>query len=142
MEMGIPAFVYEMFPENFNFDVKKRDLFAEIKEEVLAYRDMAEISFPESKILGFIHSFSPIRGELETVQGMLEKEIWKLCMALCDMDLDKLERHGLTKIFPVEKEWNLGVEKLIEYLDCYLGNRNFNVVLILEEGEAEVVLLV
>lgn len=142
MEMGISAYVYERFPENSNFDVKKRDLFAEIKEEVLAYQDMVEISFSESKILGFIHSFSPIKGELETVQGMLEKEIWKLCMVLFDKDSVELERKSLTIMYPVEKRRDRGVEKLIEYLDCYLGNRNFNVVLTLEEGEAEVVLLV
>lgn len=143
MEMGIPACVYDMFPENSNFDVKKRDVFAEIRKEVLAYQeDTADRSFSESKLFEFIHSFALIKCEPETVQDMLEKEIWKLCMALFDRDSVKLERKRLTIMFPLEKEGDCGMEKLIEYLDCYLGNRSFNVVVSFVEGEPEVALLV
>lgn len=57
-------------------------------------------------------------------------------------DFAKLGRKRLTRMFPVEKEGDCGMEKLIEYLDCYLGNRSFNVVVSFVEGESEVALLV
>lgn len=137
VEMAVPLQVYNMFSEKSYFNFEKREKIKMIKNDILC--NPQHISINSSKLCEYINSCPPIAND--TLLDILEDHIVKLCRNLSNTDICLKEKNNL-KLYPIKTNRNYLLEKLIDYLDCYLGNRNFNILVSYRNGIPDILLLV
>lgn len=138
--LSIPLKVYNMFAERPYFNTEKREKFCKLKDIVLDYR---QHSFVDNNALSHILRLCSITNqETTTVLDILEEHIVKLCTSTFDINSTELKRRTIPKIYPQKAERNNSVEKLIDYLDCYIGNREFSVLVSYRKGIPDILLLI
>jgi len=140
VELAIPIQVYNMFGEKANYDFRKREMFVKIREEIFCF--FQGITENNSNILNYINANLENREKPETIQGILEEHIYKLCKVLikkCDAGIER--KVGL-KLYPQKNSQDYLGEKLKEYLDCYLGKRSFNILVSYRNGISEMLVFV
>lgn len=138
IEVSIPRQVYIMFGERVYLDISKRKEIAEISEKVSDY-------IYERK--DFCNAYKQIISSCkvkkkETILDMLEDQIFKICMALFEIKEDQIYRKEELRLYPQKTDRFSMPDKLIDYLDCYLGKRNFNVLVTYSNGMPETLLFV
>lgn len=55
---------------------------------------------------------------------------------------DTEKRKNVSKLYPIKTGQDTLINKLVEYLDCYIGVRNFNIVISYRDGEPDMLLIV
>ena len=95
----------------------------------------------ENKLSGDIHSSYAKHKDKETVLDILEDHITKIYMSLFDINSGELERKADLKLYPLKTEHDYLAERLIEYLDCYTGDRNFNILVSYSSGLPDILLV-
>lgn len=138
VEVSIPSQIYTMFGENAYLNVNKRKEIVEIREKVLNYIQEGKELFDLYKQ---IISQSKIEKK-ETIQDMLEEQIFKISMALFEKKENQIYRKKELRLYPQKTDRVCMLEKLIEHFDCYLGKRNFSVLVIYRKGMPEIALFV
>ncbi|MBD5542325.1 MAG: hypothetical protein HDR00_14275 [Lachnospiraceae bacterium] len=138
VELAIPQQVYTMFGERAYLDISKRKEIAEIREKVSDY--LCEEN-------DFCNAYKQIISQLkvkkkETVLDMLEEQIFKISMALFETKENQIYRKEELRLYPQKTDRVCMLDKLIDYLDCYLGKRNFNVLVTYSNGIREILLFV
>lgn len=139
VEMAIPPQVYTMFSENQYFDTEKREKMCSLKRDILCYTQNQTDGAQFSK---YINLFPTVNKETETILDIIENYIARLCITLFDTDAHEVKRKKVSKLYPIKNEQNSLINKLVEYLDCYIGVRNFNIVISYRDGEPDMLLLV
>lgn len=140
VEMSIPAQAYNMFSEKPYFDEEKRKIFSELKQDILSYTQH-EIR-NGSKISEHISAYSENSEEKGTLLELLEEYILRLCRALFNTDSHELNRRYPLKLYPLKTNSDHTMEKLINCLDCYIGDKPFSVVVSYRKGMPDILLLV
>lgn len=138
VEMSIPLQVYNMFLGNPHYDLKKRERFAKIQNEIFYL------------LQGKVENYSNIAEYLnmnlvkknETVQDILEEHILKLCKVLFEVSSSGIKRKSGRKIYPQKTSSDYLTDMLNNYLECYQGKRNFNIVVSFQCGTPEILLLI
>lgn len=117
--VSVPKSIYKNCETDF-LDINKYETFKMLKKELESYiGDMDE----NSKIFECIKRIMKIQNSNETILDMLQEQIVQLCNSLFDIEQKKLmPQLGL---YPKKIYNNLGLLKLKEYLECFLGERNF-----------------
>lgn len=138
--LSIPLKVYNMFAERPHFNTEKREKFCKLKDIVLDYR---QHNFVDSNALSqILHLCSIANLEPTTILDILEEHIVKLCTSTFDINSSELKQKTISKIYPQKAERDNSVEKLIDYLDCYIGNREFSVLVSYRKGIPDILLLI
>lgn len=117
--VSVPKSIYKNCETDF-LDIDKYEIFKMLKKELENYiGDMDE----NSRIFECIKGIVKIQNSNETILDMLQEQIVQLCNSLFDIEQKKLmPQLGL---YPKKTYNNLGLLKLKEYLECFLGERNF-----------------
>lgn len=139
VEMSIPAQVYGMYSEKPYFDAEKRTKISELKQDILSY---TQHEIKSSIISEYVHTYPDKCGEKETILELLEEYILRLCRALFDVDSHELNRKAPLKLYPLKTNSDHTMDKLINCLDCYVGDKPFSIVVSYRKGMPDMLLLV
>lgn len=139
VETAIPPQVYTMFSEKQYFDTEKREKMCGLKRDILCY---TQNKTDDAQFSKYINLFPAVSKEAETILDILENYIARLCITLFDTDTHEVSRKNVSKLYPIKTEQDTLINKLVEYLDCYIGARNFNIVVFYRDGEPDMLLLV
>lgn len=139
VETAIPPQVYTMFSEKQYFDTEKREKMCSLKRDILCYTQNETDDAQFSKL---INLFPAVNKETETILDILESYIARLCITLFDTDAHEIKRNNVSKLYPIKTEQDSLINKLVDYLDCYIGVRNFNIVVSYRDGAPDMLLLV
>lgn len=140
VEMSIPLQVYSMFSENICLDMEEREIITKIQNEIdCIFQGTGK---RDSTIVEYVNSYSRIAERNETLQDILEEHIVKLCRVLLEMNSDGVKKRKGLKLYAQKTNQDCMIEKLNDYLNCYLGKRNFNIIVSFRQGIPEILLLV
>lgn len=140
VEMSIPFQVYNMFGNKAYFNIKRREVFVEIRDAILFYVQSGnEINNDIFKHINFLFDSEK---QNKTIQDMLEEYIFKQSKALFDISSSKVGRKEEVKLYAQKTNKDFALIKLLDYLDCYIGERNFCVTVSFRKGISEMLLLV
>lgn len=137
IEMSIPIQVYTMFKERSYFDKERRDKFFELKNIITSdYKQESKINGDIAKHLESIMCLNYAKG---TIQGLLEEHIF-LCLKNLFKNYLLEEEQNHFKLYAQKSKQNLIIERLLSYLDSYIGNKNFYIFVTFKEGISNIFL--
>lgn len=142
VEISVPFQVYNMFKEKQYYDTERRKTFVKLKSEIIqCFEQKCKISNEMAvQLKKIINTDSPNR----TIQDILENHIFLLVKNLFrDNFIDTCDEVQVNfKLFAQQSTNNLIFERLLDYLDSYIGNRNFHLLISYKKGIPDIFLLV
>lgn len=138
VEMAIPVKVRTMFYENVYFNQEKFEMFKKLRNEMHIY----DASKANRDAISYMRSFLYEKNKNETVLDLLQENIVKLYKVLYDTQYLKVGINTQMKLYVQNSMNNLIYEKLQNYLDCYIGNRSFYVLVSYISGIPDLSLLI
>ena len=142
MEMSVPFQVYNMFKEKKYYDAERRETFVKLKNEIIqCFEQKCKISNEvAAQLKKIIYTDNPSR----TIQDILENHIFLLVKNLFrDNFIDTCDEEQYDfKLFAQQSTNNLVFERLLDYLDSYIGDRNFHLLISYKKGIPDIFLLV
>lgn len=139
MEVAIPSQVYSMFEGNENFNRERYAFFLNFRAEIRDYLNSSSLdnnTLQES--LNFLFNMEISH---DTLQGILERRIITICKALFGVKIEGIYPKTNLKIYAVNSSRTSLTEKLIECIDCYVGEKSFNVIASFQDGIPDLMLL-
>lgn len=119
----------------------KLDWFLKVREIVNYYLETTEILFESRKML---KSFTEQKGELKTIIDILEMQVSGMVSNLfLDTNEELLSKEDF-RLFVGQKEFvqQNSYIRLLNLLDCLVGNNYFGVNIIFESGRSNITLLI
>lgn len=142
VEISVPFQVYNMFKEKQYYDAKRREIFVKLRSEIIqCFERSCKISNEMAiQLKKIIH----IDSQNRTIQDMLENHIFLLVKNLFkDNFIDTCDEEQFDfKLFAQKSNGDLIFKRLIDYLDSYIGNRNFYLFISYKRGIPDIFLLV
>lgn len=137
IESAIPIQIFDMFSDNMQVDIKKRGKYNKLYSMLVNnYENGISI---DADVFEYIYIASVGN---ETIMDILEEYIVGLCKALFVLEDNRVESKTKLSLYAL-KEVNSGVlKKCIEYLECYLGKRNFLVLVKYNKGVPQIQVLI
>lgn len=136
-EMGIPEHLYKPGLNKENFNLQKRELFIELKAALEDYFNKEESQNLYLKINELFNQ----PGQTNTILDMLEERIVKIIKAIFEITDDDIQLKRRIRLYGNKSEHRNIVDKLMEYLDYYLGEKMFNVLVFYENGVPDLEIL-
>lgn len=140
IEMSIPIQTYTMFKENSFFDEGRRDVFFEFQGTLARYFEQGcsfgnEIEMHLVRVMHLEH-------QNETVLGLLEEHIFKCLRVLFKIGSVEIGGQENLKLYAKKTETNIIAKSLLDYLDCYVGNKNFQLLISFKNGVSSILVVV
>lgn len=133
---SIPEIIYKNYDQIF-FDINKYKKFRLIKLEVEHYIKNKKIS---NEMFDYIKEIEEMQNFNVTILDLLQQKIVELCNVVFDVKKrEMMPRFGL---YSQSGDRNLGLIKLKEYLECYIGERNFVINISYIKGKNHLSILV
>lgn len=140
IEMSIPVQVYTMFKDKPYFDKDRRNIFLKIRENVFCCLEQKNMLDDLKK---YLEKVEHIEFQTDTIQGLIEKYILQLLKIFVISKSIDTGRKKKFKLFASKLEkGNLIEKRLLDYLDSYVGNRNFHLIISYKNGEPDILMLV
>lgn len=141
VEISIPIQVYTMFKDNPCFNMERRNTFIKIQDAVIQYSKQ-KCKFENLETI-YVKRLGNIKCPENTVQELLEERIFKLMEILYDDGIEDAKRKTSFKLFPLKSGYSSNIEdKLLEYLDSYIGNKSFHLIVSYKNGAPDIFLLI
>lgn len=141
VEMAVPAKMKKIFLERTQFDKGKTEIFMELHNKISEYLDnnIQESGEIERDIMRYLNTN---KLELQdTLLGSLEEYIIKLSRALFGTNMTSINTSNMA-LYAGQVKRNLGMHKLLEFIECYIGIKSFNLIVSYKNGLPEILLLV
>lgn len=140
IEMSIPVQVYTMFKNKPYFDKDRRNIFLKIRENVFGYLEQKNMLDDLKK---YLEKVEHMEFQNDTIQGLMEKYILQLLKLFVISKSIDTGRKKNFKLFASKLEKSNLIEKrLLNYLDSYVGNRNFHLIISYKNGDPDILVLV
>lgn len=140
VEISIPIQTYFMFKDKAYFDGKKRDFFVKLRDMILKhFKQERELN---DEIRSQVELAMCMKRQDKVIMGILEEQIQWFLKILFVHDLAELGLQKNLKLYAKKSVQSVIEERLISYLDCYLGDRNFQLFIAFENGESNIHLIV
>lgn len=137
VQVGIPELVYTTCLNKKSFNLKKRKLYCELKEALTKFIVKNEKNDLD-KIIGLILSE---KNSNQTLQDILEKNILDICRSFFNVGNFELLPPKALKLY-TNKQEQISILKILEnYIDCYIGNKNFHILVSYEKGKPHLAIL-
>lgn len=134
--VSVPELIYKNC-ENDSLDIDDYEKFKMLKKELENYIGNTD---ENSRIFECVKEIVKIQNSNETIMDMLQEQIVQFCNSLFDVEQKKLmPQLGL---YPKKTYNNLGLLKLTQYLECFLGERNFVINVSYTKGNSGLSILV
>lgn len=132
IEMSIPVQVYTMFKENQYFNKERRETFLKFQSTFIQYFENGCV-FSDEMIMQ-LDRIMHLEYQNKTVLDLLEEHIFKYLRAFFKISSVEIGVQKNLKLYAQKTESNLIVENLLNYLDCYVGNKNFQLLISFRNG--------
>ena len=140
MEMSLPAQVYNMFPDKSYYDKERREVFVKLRDTITCVLEQGgAINEEIGKQFGMIRCLDY---QNQTVQGILEKYIFRMGRTLLENGIMKEDGKEIYKLYAKKTDEILIIKKILDYLDSYIGNRNFHLIVSFRKGVPDVLIIV
>ncbi len=134
IEMSIPVQVYNMFKGKLYYDKARREIFVKLRSIISSVLKQGGIINEEMvKQLEIIRC---LNYQNQTVQGILEKYIFSMERILLE---NSKERY---KLYAKKSDENAIMKKMLDYLDSYIGNNNFHLIVSFKKGVPDIFIIV
>ena len=141
IQTSLSGNVYDMFRERLYFEQERRNVFLEMREAMAHCFETNGIS-KDCAIL-YLEKITCMERQENTIQGLLEQHIFRLLKAIIDNETAETSGKTKFKLFAQKSEQNnLIEERLLKYLDSYIGNKNFHLLVSYKNGEPNILLIV
>lgn len=140
IEMSIPIQAGTMFKERAYFDLERRNEFLKLRNVIASY--LEEKGIFNDEISAEIGNVLGLEYQSEIVLGLLEEPIFKLLRALFKINDVEIGGQKNSKLYAKKTEQNLIAETLLKYLDCYTGDRNFQLLISFKNGRPGIFVVV
>lgn len=140
IEMSIPIQTYTMFKENSFFDEERRDTFLEFREALVCCFEQGGAFGNEME--RHLERVMHLEHQNKTVLGLLEEHIFKCLRVLFKIDSVEIGGQKNLKLYAKKTETNIIVKSLLDYLDCYVGNKNFQLLISFKNGVPSILVVV
>ena len=140
VEMSFPVQTYSMFKERHYFDAERREIFSKLRNMLVCYFEQGDVLSDE--ISTQIESVMCIKHQDKVVFDLLEEYVLRFLNVLFKNSSADLGLQKNMKLYAQKSEQNIIAERLISYLDCYIGNRNFQLLVAYKDGESNIFLAV
>lgn len=142
LEIGIPIQVYNIFGDVPALDASKRELLKKIREELCDYFN--KIAPLREEMMIDIETFLNTKFYRGTIMALLEDTIRTIlkAMFIIEPDGNIVSETPKLAIFPLKASQNSIKNKLLEYLDCYIGNRNFYILVSYDDGFGDISVII
>lgn len=138
VEMSIPIQVYSMFEEKHIFNKERLELFVKLRNILFLFFEQNNIL--SNEMIAQIESIISLKLQNKTVKDLLEEYIQRFLRVLFEDYSMEMALQKNLKLYALKSEQNIIVERLMSYLECYTGNRNFEVLVSYKEGESSIVI--
>lgn len=140
VEMSVPAFAYKMNGDKSYYDEKRLRFFMKLHDHISQYHKQGcRSNFDIRSDLEEIKSLDDLEN---TVLHMLKEQISDFLELLFDNDCMKEFGHGNMKLWAGKEEDHLLLKRLLDYLDSYVGNKNFYLLVFYKNGLPTIQLVV
>lgn len=140
VEMSIPIQIYSMFKEEHYFDEERREIFLKLRNMLVCYFEKGDVSGDE--IAAQIESVMCLNHQDKVVLDLLEEDVIGFLKVLFQNSSAELGLQKNLKLYAQKPERNIIAERLISYLDCYIGNRNFQLLIAYKDGKSDIFIAV
>lgn len=134
IEMSIPVQVYDMFKERPYYDKERREIFVKLRNIIACILEQGCII--DEEMVKQLEIIKYLGYQNQTVQGILEKYIFSMVRILIE------NRKENYKLYAKESDKNTIIKKLLDYLDGYIGNSNFHLLVSLKKGVPDIIIIV
>lgn len=140
IEMSIPIQVYNMFKERSYYDKKRREIFVELRSAIASFFEQGCLF--DNDIRTKLEPVMSLNCQEQTIQGVLEKRIVSLVRILfANNSITEKEKESF-KLYAQKSGENLIAERLLNYLDSYIGNNNFHLLVSYKKGVSDFFIIV
>lgn len=140
IEMSIPVQTYTMFKKNIYFDEERRDVFLKLRGVLAHYFEQGCIFSDEVEMQ--LKTVMQLKYQKEIILGLFEDYIFKCIRALFKIDIVEIGTKKNLKLYAKKAESNIIAKSLLNYLDCYIGDRNFQMLISFENGLSSIFIVV
>lgn len=138
IELSIPMQLYSMFKERDYLDEKKRIVFAGLRNALNYYFEQ-KTAFND-EIVTQIKSVMCLKQQNMTVLDLLENYIHIYLKILFDNKINESELQNCFRLYGQKSSTDGNYGRLLNYLDCYIGNRNFQLLVSYKDGKSSILL--
>lgn len=140
VEIAIPLQIYSMFKDNINFDLRRYEIISELRDDILKYIENEDGVFNNG--VKYIKLIYDMVNKGDTLQDILGKYIFRILNMSFDFDSGNAVKKENMKLYTLKSSNNDILNKLLEYLDSFLGNRNFYIMVTYQNGLSDMLLIV
>lgn len=134
IKVAIPERAYIVGKDNPCLDAEKRRIFYDAKEAVEEFMRTGN----EEKIYGKIREILELSLSNDTLFDMLQYYIVRIGRTIFDVEREEIfPQMGL---YMQKEEPNMRCGELLKYLECYVGTRNFSVLVSYQNGVPDMLL--
>ena len=126
VEISIPTQVYSMFKERKYFDKERYHIFSNLRNQIEQY-DKSQM---KNDLKVQIEKVMHLKCQEGTIYGILENRI---CQCL-KMLFGKNKNY---KLYVQQSNNNVLFERLVSYIDCYIGNKTFYLFVTIVNGTTD-----
>lgn len=142
VEMAIPVQMQNVFCERGYLNKGLIDLIFQMKNNAIMFLENNSKEITEIARSIQMYSNTKTKKQCENVISILENKILKMYGALFEENAGNSIKKQNMWLYTGKMTRNIGITKLMEYLDCYIGKKSFGVIVSYRNGFAEVVLIV
>lgn len=134
IEMSIPVQVYNMFKGKLYYDKARREIFVKLRSIISSVLKQGGII--NGEMVKQLEIIRCLNYQNQTVQGILEKYIFSMGRILLE---NSKERY---KLYAKKSDENAIMKKMLDYLDSYIGNNNFHLIVSFKKGVPDIFIIV
>ena len=138
VEMSVPIQIYSMFKENPYFNIERREIFLKLRNIMAEY--LGQRYEHRNEMDALIERAICLKHRNETVLDFLEESICRYLTVLFKNASAELGLQENMKLYAQKSEKNIVEKRLISYLDSYIGNRNFLLLIAYREGKSNIII--
>lgn len=138
VEVSVPVQTYSMFKDKKFFDKGKREIFLKLRNMMAVYFEQEYVYSDEMDAL--IERVICLKHRHEIVLDFLEEYICRFLIVLFKNSSAELGIQKNMRLYAQKSEQNIVEKRLINYLDCYIGNRNFQLFIAYREGTSNIII--
>lgn len=140
IETAIPVQIYNFDVNQEYWNITKREIFIELRNAITLWN--GDEKKGEKELCEQLKQLCDMPLLNNTIQDILQNNIIRICKSIFDIHTSGVKQKKYMKLYANGISQESLVIKLLEYLDCYIGNRNFNVLVSYKAGLPDLFLLV
>lgn len=130
--MSIPPQMYSAINEKYPYYKEKQKYLKKLCESTGCDSEKIQMFSDETELVMCSKNKNKI------IPDLLEEHMLRYIKIFAKRDMNELELHKEMKLYAQKTEKNTFLERFGNYLECYIGNKNFQLYITYENGETDI----